>query len=107
MRPAWADVDLSAVAHNVRVLNGAVAPATVCAVVKADGYGHGAVPVARAAVDAGATWLAVALVEEGVELRDAGIDATILVLSEPVPDAESVVIAQRLTPVEYTTGGVV
>ena len=53
------------------------------AVVKADGYGHGAVPVARAALEAGATWLGVALVEEGVELRDAGIDAPILVLSEP------------------------
>ncbi len=45
---------------------------------KADGYGHGAVPVARAALDAGAAWLGVALVEEGVRLRDAGIDAPIL-----------------------------
>ena len=50
---------------------------------KADGYGHGAVPVARAALDAGAVALGVALVEEGIELREAGIDAPILVLSEP------------------------
>jgi alanine racemase len=103
----WAEIDLEAVRANVRALVGTVvAPAAVCAVVKADGYGHGAVPIARAALDAGATWLAVALVEEGVELRDAGIDAPILVLSEPVPDAASVVIAQHLTPVVYTTGGV-
>ena len=53
---------------------------------KADGYGHGAVPIARAALDAGATWLGVALVEEGVALREAGIDAPVLVLSEP-PEA--------------------
>ena len=52
---------------------------------KADGYGHGAVRSARAALEAGADRLGVALVEEGVELREAGIDAPILVLSEPVP----------------------
>ena len=72
MRPTWADIDLSAVAHNVEVLSRHVAPAQMCVVVKADGYGHGAVPVGRAAVDAGATWLAVALVEEGRVLREAG-----------------------------------
>ena len=55
----------------------------LCAVVKADGYGHGAVAVARAALEGGATWLAVALVEEGVNLREAGIEAPILLLSEP------------------------
>ena len=64
-----------------------------CAVVKADGYGHGAVPVGRAALDAGASCLGVALVEEGVELRDAGIDAPVLVLSEPVPEAAETVVA--------------
>jgi alanine racemase len=105
-RPVWAEIDLDAIRANVRSLRALVAPATVCAVVKADGYGHGAVPVARAALDAGAAWLAVALVEEGVELRDAGIDAPILVLSEPVPEAASEVIGQRLTPVVYTAGGI-
>ena len=69
----------------MRALRDAVAaPAAVLAVVKADGYGHGAVPVGRAALGAGASALGVALVEEGVELRDAGIDAPVLVLSEPV-----------------------
>ena len=56
------------------------------AVVKADGYGHGAVPVSRAVLDAGAEWIGVALAEEGITLRESGIDAPILVLSEPAPD---------------------
>ncbi|MBW3659970.1 MAG: alanine racemase, partial [Actinobacteria bacterium] len=82
---------------------GAADGAAVCAVVKADGYGHGAVPVARAALDAGASWLAVALVEEGEELRDAGIDAPILVLTEPPSAAVPRLLAARLTPAVYTT----
>jgi alanine racemase len=57
----------------------------VCAVVKADGYGHGAVPVAQAALEAGATWLAVAQVPEAAALRQFGIDHPILLLSEPQP----------------------
>ena len=85
MRPTWADIDLGAVAHNVELLKAAAAPAVVCAVVKADGYGHGAVPVGRAAVEAGAEWLGVALVEEGRILRESGIRCPILVLSEPRP----------------------
>ncbi len=72
------------------------------AVVKADGYGHGDVQVARAALEAGATWLGVALVEEGVRLRDAGIGAPILVLSEFPPGAEREALAAGLTPSLYT-----
>ncbi len=82
------------------------APAALLATVKADAYGHGAVPVARAALDAGATWLGVAFVEEGIELREAGIDAPILLLSEPPPAAAPVVVARRLTPFVYTRGGI-
>jgi len=74
--------------------------------VKADAYGHGAVPVARAAVEAGAAFLGVAFVEEGIELRDAGIDAPIMLLSEPPPTAAAAVIAQRLTPLVYTANGI-
>jgi alanine racemase len=80
---SWADVDLGAVGHNVRVLREMVAPAQVCAVVKANGYGHGAAAVGRAALAAGAEWLAVAQVHEAVTLRDAGIDAPVLILAEP------------------------
>jgi alanine racemase len=78
----------------------------VCAVVKADGYGHGALPVAVAALEGGAEWLAVALVEEGVALRQAGIDAPILLLSEPPAEAMAEAVARRITPTVYTGGGV-
>lgn len=86
MTRAWADVSLEAVRHNVAELRRIAAPAEVCAVVKADGYGHGAAPVARAALEAGATWLAVAHVAEAAALRADGIDAPILLLSEPTED---------------------
>jgi alanine racemase len=105
-RPAWAEVDLDAIAHNATRLREWAAPARLCAVVKADGYGHGAVPVARAALAGGADWLAVALVEEGVELREAGIDAPVLVLSEPPPEGWDEVVARRLRPAVYTRQGI-
>ena len=105
-RAAWAEVDLDAIASNVELLVARCAPAAVCAVVKADGYGHGAAPVARAALDAGATWLAVALVEEGVVLRDEGIDAPVLLLSEPPAESMGAVVAARLTPTVYSATGV-
>lgn len=82
MPASVAHVDLDALAQNVRAMAAAAAPAEMCAVVKADGYGHGSVAVARAALDAGATWLAVAQVAEAQVLRGAGIDAPVLVLSE-------------------------
>jgi alanine racemase len=105
-RPAWAEVDVGAVRHNVVALVALSAPAAVCAVVKADGYGHGAVPVARAALEAGATWLAVAVVEEGEALRRAGIDAPVLLLAEPPAAAMAEAVAQHLTPTLYTLDGV-
>jgi alanine racemase len=98
-RPAWAEVDLNAIRHNVGLLTRLVAPAGVMAVVKADGYGHGSVASAYAALEAGATWLGVALVEEGVELRDAGIDTPILLLSQPPVEAARAVVDAGLTPV--------
>jgi alanine racemase len=106
MRPAWAEVDLSAITANARTLAAVAAPATLCAVVKADGYGHGAVPVARAAVAGGATWLGVALAEEGATLRDAGITAPILVLSEASPPELDLAARFDLTPTVYTEAGV-
>lgn len=98
LRPSRVEVDLDAIRHNVTVLRARVPDAIMCAVVKADAYGHGAVPVARAALDAGAEWLAVALVEEGEQLRAAGIDAPILVLYEPLPGAAPRILAAGLTP---------
>ena len=98
-RWAWAEVDLGAVGHNVRTLQAiAGAETLLMAVVKADGYGHGAVQVARAALAAGADRLGVATVDEGSSLRAAGIDAPILVLSEPPPGAAPKIVSDRLVP---------
>jgi alanine racemase len=105
-RPAWAEVDLGAVRHNAALLAALAAPAGLCAVVKAAGYGHGSVPVARAAIEGGATWLAVALVEEGAVLRGNGLDAPVLLLSEPPVDSMGEVVALGLTPTVYTHEGV-
>lgn len=105
-RPVRAEVDLGAVRHNASVLAGLAAPASLCAVVKAGAYGHGAVPVAEAALDAGASWLAVAMVEEGAALRDAVISAPVLLLSEPPAAAMADVVGMGLTPTVYTHGGV-
>ena len=71
-------IDLEAIRHNVRRLAAAASPAKVMAVVKADAYGHGTVPVARAALQAGAAWLGVAHISEALALRAAGIDAPLL-----------------------------
>jgi alanine racemase len=105
-RHASVRIDFDAIAANVTALADLARPAALCTVVKADGYGHGAVGVARAALGAGSDWLAVALVEEGVELRDAGIDAPVLILSEPPPDAMADALAARLTPTLYTPEGI-
>ncbi len=105
MRPTWADIDLGAVAHNVQTLRTHADGAALCIVVKADGYSHGAVPVGRAAVESGADWLAVALVEEGRILRDAGLRCPILVLSEPRPLEMVEVVAYGLTPTVYSGEG--
>ena len=105
MRPTTAVVDLAAVRANATELARRAAPAAFCAVVKADGYGHGAVAVARAALAGGADWLAVALVEEGIELREAGVPAPILLLSEPRPTEMVEVVAHDLRPSVYTAAG--
>ncbi|MDP8986839.1 MAG: alanine racemase [Actinomycetota bacterium] len=105
-RPAWAEVDLDAVAANVRALVATAAPAAVCAVVKADGYGHGAVPVAEAALAAGASWLGVAMSAEAAPLRDAGIDAPILLLAEPAPAEVDDAVALGVRPTVYTRSGI-
>jgi alanine racemase len=98
-RPTVADIDLTAVRANVAALGSFLAPGVErLAVVKANAYGHGDVEIARAALDAGATRLGVALVEEGVRLREAGIDAPIVLLIEPTPDAAKEIVAQELTP---------
>jgi len=78
---AWVEIDLAALTHNVKQLKKLLSPHTeLMAVVKADAYGHGAVAVSQTALQAGASWLGVETIPEGIELREAGIEAPILLL---------------------------
>ena len=107
-------IDLDAIRDNVATLRRIVAPAAVMAVVKADAYGHGMVPVARAAVDGGAAWLGVADIDEALALRAAGIHAPILAwLHEPGADFTTAIAADvelgisSLAQLEAAAGAVV
>ena len=96
-RPTYAQVDLGAIRHNLRALRALLAPRVkVLGVVKADAYGHGAARVARTLQDAGIDMLAVALVEEGVLLRRAGIRAPILVMGTLPADDMDAALAHNL-----------
>lgn len=101
--PTWAEIDLTAIRHNVRVLQEHAGPGVeIIAVVKANAYGHGAGPVSRAALEAGARSLAVARVEEGVALREAGLAAPIMVMGYALPVQATAIVAHRLTPTVNT-----
>jgi len=95
----WAEIDLDAIAHNASVLKArAGARAELMVTVKANAYGHGAVPVSRAALEGGATRLAVHRVEEGIQLRRAGITAPILVMGYTLPAQSEQVVRWDMTP---------
>jgi alanine racemase len=102
LRPAWVDVDLEALEHNLAAIRGRIAHAgahaRTMAVVKADAYGHGGVGVSRVLEAAGVDWLGVALLEEGAEIRRAGIDLPILVLGTARPAKIALYRRYRLTP---------
>jgi len=98
----WAEIDLDAIAHNVQQVLQLLAAGrgrtpSLMAVLKGDAYGHGAVGVAGAVLDAGAHWLGVSTLAEGMELREAGIEAPILVFNPPLPDELASFSAYRLT----------
>ena len=98
----FCEIDLAAIRHNVGVMKSHIAGgARFLAVVKADAYGHGAAPVAKAALEAGADMLAVAIPEEGIELREAGIAAPILVLGGIEESAAEAVVQNDLTQVVF------
>jgi len=102
-RWAWAEIDLGAVAHNVTALKSLTPAGTLfMAVVKADGYGHGAPEVAQAAVEAGADRLGVATVDEGIRLRKAGITAPMHVLSEPPAASVPALLRYGLRPALFS-----
>lgn len=97
-RPVWAEIDLGAIAHNVEQIKKVTANnAQICAVVKADAYGHGAIPVARAALQAGADRLAVAILEEALELRRGGFLVPILLLGYTPESQAAIVVDYDIT----------
>ena len=102
-RWAWTEIDLSAIERNVRTLKSLTRPGTLfMAVVKADGYGHGAVRVARSALTAGADRLGVATLAEAVELRSAGITVPVQLLSEPPETSIPLLLRHDIIPAVTT-----
>lgn len=104
-RPTYAEIDINALIHNLneaRMLSGS--GGTILAVVKADAYGHGAVKAAKAFVKNGIRHLGVALIEEGIELRESGIKSSIVVLGGLFDNQISEIIKHKLAPVVYQRG---
>src|SRR5438046_4037727 len=99
-RPTWAEVSLSTLRHNYRLLRDYLAggQAEMMPVIKADAYGHGAAECAKALKEEGASWFAVTCASEGLALRFAGIEGRILLLSGFFPGEERKLIEQQLTP---------
>ena len=84
---AWIEVDLDAIIHNLKLIKSIAPKSQIMAIIKANAYGHGAISVAKTVLANGASWLGVAMVEEGIALREAGLAAPILILGV-VPEAE-------------------
>jgi alanine racemase len=101
VRPTRAEINLEAIRHNLRVVRKHAGTARVWAVLKADAYGHGAPAVARTLERARVDGFCVALLEEGIELREAGIGAPILLMGGHYGSAHDEVVARGLTPVVY------
>ena len=85
-RPVWVEINLNAIRHNIREIKRIVAPAKVMAVVKANAYGHGMIEVAQASLEAGAEQLAVAIVNEGIALREHNFQVPILIFGWVPPE---------------------
>ena len=107
MRPTWIEISLDNLRHNFDVVQRQVGNGViVCAVAKADGYGHGAVECARVLEDQGARWIGVTSLDEAVPLRDAGIQARILLMTGFIPGEEEEVVRLGLTPTVWESGQV-
>ncbi len=99
LRRAWLEIDLDAVAHNLKTIRGMMGKnSEIMAVVKANAYGHGAIEISRAALESGATWLGVGALEEGIILRKAGIKAPILLLGITPEDQVDGLLFYDLVP---------
>jgi alanine racemase len=106
-RPTAITVDTDAIRHNIRLLRETIGPGTaLMAVVKANAYGHGLLQSASAAVSAGASWLGVAIAEEGEQLRNAGFTLPILVLGGAASRAAAAAVANGLTQTVFDPAGV-
>lgn len=98
IRPAWVEINLAAIRHNLQEVRRLVGPTVdIMAVIKAEAYGHGAIPVAKAAIAAGASWLGVAMPEEGIALREAGLTTPILIFGPIQPNQVIPVVKHDLT----------
>src|SRR5205085_10003928 len=101
-RPTWAEIDLDALAANLRTVRRVVGPAIkVMAVVKADAYGYGAVACARRLAAEGVEWFSVELAAEGVEMRAAGIEQPVLSLEGFSPGQAELCLQHKLVPIEF------
>jgi len=98
LRPTWAEISLSALRRNYERVRKLAGKRKVMAVVKADAYGHGAVPVARCLAECGVDWFGVATVEEGMELRAAGVSQPVLLLGGLYMSDPADLVEYRLTP---------
>ena len=102
-RATRAEIDLQAFRHNFQNLRSHISPQTrIMAVVKADAYGHGALPCARVAVECGADYLGAGVIEEGIELRQSGLDAPILILGSIFPDEAEDLVRHDLATIVCT-----
>lgn len=102
MEPGWIEIDLRAITHNLKAIKSIIGQETkIMPVVKADAYGHGLIPVAQTLVQAGAAFLAVSYVEEGIKLRAAGVNVPIVVLLGVLRAEIEAVFSYKLTPVVY------
>ncbi len=103
-RWSWLEIDLNAIRHNAQAVKKAIgAGRHLMAIVKADAYGHGAVRVAKTALNSGADYLGVATVDEGIQLREGLVNAPILMLAEPPASAIPLLLAYKIMPAVYTS----
>jgi alanine racemase len=102
LRPVWAEVDLDKLAHNMREIRRVAKSKDIIAVIKADGYGHGALDIAPTLLENGATRIAVAVVSEAVELRRGGIDAPIMVLGFTPPSLTDMLLRYDIEQTIYS-----
>ncbi|MFC2949809.1 alanine racemase [Virgibacillus sediminis] len=102
-RPTWAEISLDAISGNTAAFKNHIQPGTkLMAVVKGDGYGHGSVEVAETAIEAGADYLSVAILDEALVLREAGIDFPLLVLGYTPPEAVHMAVKHDIALTVYT-----